>query len=128
LVLPKDDVVPGKTWNRKVKESMPGVGTLTLDTLYTDQGTDPKLGLESIGQATKVVLQPPDDAKANPFPLKIKSQDSKGVLHFDGARGHLVDSQANEKVELSAMSMNMEIIQLTETMTARKLIKDEAPK
>jgi hypothetical protein len=127
LIVPRDDLAPGKTWSRQTKEAMPGVGTMSLDTTFTYQGPDPKTGLEIIAQLTKVDLQPPPDAKDN-FPLKVKSQDSKGVVHFDSAAGHFIDSQSKEKIEISAMVNNMEIIQLTETETARKLVNEGTPK
>ncbi len=127
LVVPKEDLAQGKTWNRQTIETMPAIGTLILDTTFTYQGTDTQNGqkVEKIDQATKIDLQPAADAGNTNFPLKVKSQDSQGVVHFDSDTGHLVDSQMNEKVELSASIMNMEITQVTETSTVRKLVKDE---
>ena len=129
VVLPKDDLAPGKSWTRQTKESVPAIGTMTLDTTFTYDGPDDAEGrkLEKIGQTTKVDIKPPADAKAEAaFPLKIKSQDSKGVIHFDNDAGHLVHLQLNDKIERVATIMNMEINEVTETSTTRKLVKDEA--
>jgi hypothetical protein len=127
LIVPADDLSPGKTWSHQRKETMPGVGIMILDTTFTYQGTDPKTGLDSIAQESKLNLLPPDDAKDN-FPLKVKSQDSKGVLHFDNAAGHLVDSELNEKSAFSTSLNNIEVLRVTETTTNRKLVEDEKPK
>jgi Family of unknown function (DUF6263) len=130
LVVPKEDLSEGRTWNRQTKETMPAVGTLVLDTTFTYQGTDTQNGrkVEKIGQVTKIDLQPPADAGNINFPLKVKSQDSRGVVHFDSDAGHLADSRMDETVELTASIMDMEVTQVTETSTVRKLVKDEVAK
>jgi hypothetical protein len=127
LIVPDDDLTAGKTWSRQRKESMPGIGVMILDTTFTYQGTDPKTGLDLIAREARINLLPPEDAKDN-FPLKIKSQDSKGVIHFDSAAGRLVDSEANEKSAFSTSLNNIEVLRMTETTTSRKLIENGKPK
>jgi hypothetical protein len=104
---------------------MPPGFTKTRDTTYTYQGADPRTGLEIIAQLTKFDIQPPPDAKDN---IKVKSQDSKGLLHFDSAAGHLLDSQSEEKIEISSTINDIKILWLIETETTRKLVNEGTPK
>jgi hypothetical protein len=141
LIVPQDDLSPGKTWTRQVKNVVPPLGTVVIDSTYRYDGPVPNAGPDTvkIGLATKVEIQPQAEgdagagagANANANGLKIRSQKSQGTYTFDNAAGHILDSNLSEvievgatiKVGLGAAAKGMELTQTTETTTIRKLVK-----
>jgi hypothetical protein len=137
LIVPKDDLTEGKTWNRQTKNVVPPIGTVIIDSTYRYDGPASGAAADAarIALTTKVEIQPPAEAAAGANPsaggLKIRSQKSQGTYTFDSGAGHLVDANVNElievgatiKVGLGAAAKDMELTQSTETTTIRKLNK-----
>jgi hypothetical protein len=139
LIVPKDDLAEGKTWNRQTKNVVPPIGTVIIDSTYRYEGPAAGAAADAarIALTTKVEIQPAAEAGAgagantNAGGLKIRSQKSQGTYTFDSGAGHLVDASVNElievgatiKVGLGAAAKDMELTQSTETTTTRKLNK-----
>jgi hypothetical protein len=135
LVLPEEDMAPGKTWTEQSQNTLPG-STLTMVSTFRYDGPSPNDGADAakISASMKAAIQPAEaDAKEkeNAGGLKIRSQKSEGTYIFDNAAGHILHSSLKESIEvaasvkvgLGALAKEMEIIQSNETTTTRKLVK-----
>jgi hypothetical protein len=115
---PSDSLEPGKTWKGKPsKISIPQLGSLAVDQVYTFQGPDaknPKLML--VGMDARVTLEPAENVTA-----KIRMQDGKGSLTFDAEGGRIVNSRANQKMEMVISDRGQDIVQTTETNSTMTL-------
>jgi hypothetical protein len=135
LVLPEEDMAPGKTWTEQSQNTLPG-STLTMVSTFRYDGPSPNDGPDAakITVSMTAAIQPAEvDAKEkeNAGGLKIRSQKSEGTYIFDSAAGHILRSNLKESIEvaasvkvgLGALAKEMEIIQSNETTTTRKLVK-----
>ena len=115
---PADSLEPGKTWKGKPsKMSVPELGSLVVDQVYTFQGPDlknPKLSV--IGMEARVSLQPAENVTA-----KIRTQEGKGSLTFDTDAGRIVSTRSNQKMEMVISDRGQEIVQTTETTSTMAL-------
>ncbi|MCI0742529.1 MAG: DUF6263 family protein [Gemmataceae bacterium] len=115
MILPKEAVAKGKTWNQKVSMKMP-FGKMSGDIEFTYEGPVEKGGkqLEKIAMKPQVKI---DADPATPLPIKLKSQEGKGVALFDNATGRLVEMTSDQVMEMSieanGMNLNQRITQNT---------------
>jgi hypothetical protein len=133
LVLPEEDLRPGKTWTQQNRNASPA-GTLVMTSTYRYEGPAPNDGPDTarITLQVNAEIQPAEaDAKENTGGLKIRSQKSEGTYLFDNAAGRVLRSTLKESIEvaasvkvgLGALAKEMEIIQSNESTTTRKLVK-----
>ncbi len=107
IVLPEKAIKPGDKWTA-VTETKSPIGLMKMTREHTYLGPDSKSGLEKIGVAVKVVLEPDPNSK---FPGKVtlKSGSGEGEILFDNKFGRLSRSQIK-------MVMEMEITAGTQTI------------
>jgi hypothetical protein len=115
---PSDSLEPGKTWKGKpAKLSIPELGSLAVDQVYTFQGPDsknPKLMV--VGMDARVTLEPAENVTA-----KIRMQEGKGSLTFDAETGRIVNTRTNQKMEMVISDRGQDIVQSTETTSTMML-------
>jgi hypothetical protein len=119
LVLPKEPVSRGKTWEQKVELKMPfgkmnTTNTLTYDGSVTRGGKT----LEVI--RLKPVIKIEADPKA-PATLDLKSQDAKGTGYFDAKAGRLAETTLNQKMEMEINAGGQTITQNIQQDVSLKL-------
>jgi hypothetical protein len=135
LVLPEEDLAPGKSWTQQSRNASP-VGTLILVSTYRYEGPAQSASTNAVKIALEIKadIQPAEgDARDNAGALKIKSQKSEGTYTFDNVAGHVVGSTQKESIEvaatvkvgLGATAREMEITQSNDSTTTRKLVKME---
>jgi hypothetical protein len=115
---PTDSLEPGKTWTAKPsKISVPGLGALVVDQVYTFLGPDPKTPkVLNVGMEARVSLEPAENVTA-----KIRTQDGKGSLSFDAEAGRIVNSRGSQKMEMVISDRGQDIVQSTETTSTMTL-------
>lgn len=110
---------PAATWTSKREIGQPPVGTMVLDTTYTHAGPDAQSkGLDRVDAKIKL------DYKFNadlPVTIKLKKQDVSGTSLFDRAKGQLVNSTLNQKIDLSIDAMGSDLDQETKTTVTMSL-------
>jgi hypothetical protein len=105
LSLPGRAVRPGDTWARSDKLNLGMIGTFDAAYKYTYAGKDAKSPqLDKIQVEADVKYAAPADSKASPLPFKILSADLKagggrGTVLYDPAKGRVVSSEMNIKIE-----------------------------
>jgi Family of unknown function (DUF6263) len=102
MLLPEKAVSPGTTWEQKRAVETAGLGTLAIDTTYTDKGEAPgKPGLRLIDGAVKIDIKPGDNAQLT---VRVASQDNAATFFFNTKAGHLSRSEMKQtmKMEISA--------------------------
>lgn len=116
VILPKDAIEKGKSWNHKADMKMPA-GTATVDTKYTYDGP--------MGDFEKILVKPKmsiDGAKAG-FTMKTNEEKSKGYVLFDNKMGRIAESQVTQAmqmtVEMMGLAINMDM-DLTSTLKLKK--------
>jgi hypothetical protein len=120
LELPREDLVPGKSWTRQIKTPSP-FGSMKLVKTYRYQGPETKTAhLEVIGMEMKTSVEPSSDPNVS---LEIKSQDSRGSFSFDPAAGRIVESHVTDQMETTETFMNVELNRSVETSTVMKLVR-----
>jgi hypothetical protein len=115
---PVDSLEAGKSWAAKPsKIPIPGLGTLTLDKVFTFQGPDPKTPrLLLVSIEAKTSLEPAESVTA-----KIRTQEGTGSLTFDAESGRIVNSRNKQKMEMIITDRGQEIIQSSDTTTIMTL-------
>jgi hypothetical protein len=121
IVLAKEPVSKGKSWNVKTDMKMP-MGKITGDIQFTYEGTVEKEGkkLEKIALKPNLTLEA---APNSPFQMKFKGQDGKGYVYFDNEAGRMVEVSSIQNMEMSIEVNNMNILQKIEQNTVMKLRK-----
>lgn len=107
VVLPEKAVKIGDKWTTKTEIKSP-IGVMKMDREHTYLGPDSKTGLEKIGIAVKVTLQPDPNSKL-PAKVELKSGSGEGEVLFDNKLGRVARSQIK-------MTMDMEITAGTQTI------------
>jgi hypothetical protein len=69
-----------------------------------------------VGMDARVTLEPAENVTA-----KIRMQDGKGSLTFDAEGGRIVNSRANQKMEMVISDRGQDIVQTTETNSTMTL-------
>jgi hypothetical protein len=115
---PVDSLEAGKSWAAKPsKIPIPGLGTLTLDKVFTFQGPDSKTPrLLLVGFEAKTSLEPAESVTA-----KIRSQEGTGSLTFDAESGRIVNSRSKQKMEMIITDRGQDITQSSDTTTTMTL-------
>ena len=108
LVLPKEAIAKGKSWNKKVEVKMP-FGVMKLDTTFTYAGPETRNNamLEKIDTKSALTIEPVPGAG---LAIKIKSSDVKGAIYFDNKAGRIVEFSQTQKMvmEISAGGQTFE--------------------
>jgi Family of unknown function (DUF6263) len=122
IALPQEPVSRGKNWHQKSEMPTPPIGVTSVDNSYTYQGIDSQGSgrLDRIDVSVDTEIKPDKDA---PVQVKLKSQDSKGMLLFDNEKGHLTETTLTQKLEMALTVMGMEITQNQESTSTMKLNK-----
>lgn len=104
LVLPKDPVAKGKSWDQKLEMPAPGLGSMVMENKYTYEGPTTKNGktLEQVGLKPTMTFK--GDANA---PVKMSLKDAKGTAYFDNDAGRLVEMTMNQDMVMEAAGQNM---------------------
>lgn len=118
IVFPEKALSRGDTWNQTKNVNMP-FGTMVLDNTYTYEG--PSDRTDKIGVAVKIAIEPKEDS---PIAIKVASQDSKGVFHFDSNAGILRGSELTQKMRLQLKVADGELMQDVESTVKM----EQAPK
>jgi hypothetical protein len=115
---PASSLESGQVWSSKPsKMPIPGLGSLTVEQVFTFLGPDPKTpALLLVGIEAKIALAPAENVAA-----KIRTQEAKGSLTFDSAAGRIVNNRSNQKLEMTITDRGQEIVQSTETTSAMTL-------
>ncbi|MFO0956554.1 MAG: DUF6263 family protein [Isosphaeraceae bacterium] len=110
---------PATTWTTKREIGQPPLGSMLMDTTYTYAGPDAESkDLAKID--SKINLDYKFNAEL-PVTIKLKKQDVSGSGLFDRAKGRLVSSKLNQKIELAIDAMGMELEQETKTTVTMSL-------
>jgi len=109
LVVSKDAVKKGDSWNRKIEVKMDPIGKTVADIKATDEGevTRDAKKLEKIALKPTLTLEAAPNAAAK---LTLKKQDAKGTALFDNDKGQLVETALDQSIE-------MEVSQGGQTLT-----------
>lgn len=118
MILPKEEVSKGKSWSQKVNMKMP-FGKMTGDIQFTYEGSVEKGGqhLEKIAMKPKIKI---DADPAAQLPVKINSQEGKGVALFDNVAGRLVEVTQDQVMEMSIEANGMN---LTQRITQNTIVR-----
>jgi hypothetical protein len=97
---------PAKQWTREYDSSLGPLGTLSIKSTYTDEGTDSFEGkpVERIVFQSTVAYKAPSDVEASSSPFRVvkgelKPDQAKGTLLFDTAAGRLVSMTQSLKLK-----------------------------
>jgi hypothetical protein len=120
LVLPKEPVAKGKSWEQKVEFKSAG-GKMNVVSTNTYEGAVKKDGkeLERVSLKPVMTLTPDPDAQAK---ITLKSQEAKGTAYFDNAAGRLVESNMTQNMEMQTSVMGMEFGQKLKQTVTMKLV------
>ncbi len=115
---PTKSLEVGETWAAKPsKVTVPGLGTLKVDQVFTFQGADPKMpSWLLIGGETKATLEPAENVTA-----RIRSQEGKANMTFDSQRGRIINSRNSQKMEMAISDRGQEIVQISDTTSLMTL-------
>jgi hypothetical protein len=121
VVLPRDAVTKGKTWNTKADMKLQ-FGKIKGDIQFTYEEAVDKEGkqLEKIALKPNVTIEAAPNA---PFQLKLKSQEGKGHVYFDNVAGKLAEVDSTQIMEMTVEANNLTIQQKIEQKTTMKLRK-----
>src|SRR5262249_40592935 len=95
LLLPKEPVRKGSTWNQKLEMKSPG-GNLAVEKINTYQGSAKRDGKDLERIALKMTFTIDSEI------VKIKSQEAEGSAYFDNAAGRIVESVMTQNQEMEA--------------------------
>ena len=100
--LPADPVNKGDTWVRTENSNFGAGQIMTFQTEYTYQGTVEKDG-RTLDKITSKILSVMFALEDSPLPFKLKGSDlkateSEGIILFDRAEGHIVESVSNNRI------------------------------
>ena len=120
LILPKDGVSKGSSWDQKMDlktgvMAMKVEITNTLDAPVKRDGKE----LQRVSMKPKLTLQSNENSPAQ---IKLKSQDNKGSAYFDNAAGRLVETNMIQKLEMGVSIMGMELSQKMDQTVTLKLV------
>jgi uncharacterized protein DUF6263 len=122
LVMPKEPVTAGKTWNTKNEMKLP-FGKMVAEIEYKYAGPVEKEGktFEKIFLKPKADIQPGKDA---PIAMKVKSQEGKGTALFDNTAGRLIEVTNQQNMEMEAENMGIAFtMRMTQATTMRLVDK-----
>lgn len=120
LVVPREAVTKGKTWEQKSDVKLP-LGQLKIKMVYTYEGPTTRHGrkMEQINFAPSITLESDPNA---PIKIELKSQDGKGVAYFDNAAGRLVELTLNQTMQMEMTVMGQAVQQNLKQTSSMKLL------
>ncbi|HUY32059.1 MAG TPA: DUF6263 family protein [Pirellulales bacterium] len=120
---PTKPLKAGSSWKHTVETKTP-FGKQKAITTYTYGGIEKHEGhdLDKIDLKLDVELVGGDEDKVKP---KIVSQESEGVIYFDGEQGWLARQRTTSKVEMELMQGDMKIGETVSTTTRIQLVSDD---
>lgn len=109
LILPREAVKKGETWNQKVEMNSP-IGQMIVNTTCTYKDKEDVNGqpLELITVEPKITLKPDPNAAVK---AKLKSQTISGKSYFDNVKGQLAQVQMHQTMEMELLAGDMVINQ-----------------
>ncbi len=124
LMLPKDPVKKGDTWDQKMELKMPPVGIMKMHNKFTYMGSEERGGkmLEKIDVKIDLTIAPIEDPN-QPFEIKVKSSEMKGTMYFDNKAGRLAESVLNTKMAMEINAMGNVIDSSMDQTVTLKLAK-----
>jgi hypothetical protein len=124
LVLPADDLAPGKGWSAKGTVPLGPGASLELDKNYIYQGPDAKAATEKIKLDVKMTLKAP----ANPnLEVKLVNPEGTGAFLFDNQKGRIVSADVTQKIALQIKAGGMEDTRSTEMTNVMTLVDGKSP-
>jgi hypothetical protein len=104
LTFPEKPLAKGDSWNTALDVDQRDVGKQSVASTYTYQGADTIGGkkLDVIDSKQETKFQPAKDATGS---IELKDQKSSGVIHFDNARGELIDSESSTTMKMKMTMM-----------------------
>lgn len=120
LSFPKEPVTPGKVWSKSIEVKAP-FGTMKFTNTFTHKGA------EKVGNSTYDKIELKTEISTEPDPAgegvtTVKSQNSKGVIYFDGQRGIIVESSQNQEFELEVKAMDGTVTMTKNNVSKFKLL------
>lgn len=117
IVLPKDAVDKGKTWNHKTDMKLPQ-GSAVVDMKYTFESiTD---GIAKVSVKPKMTI---DGGGKAGFTMKSNDEKAKGYVLFDNKEGRIQESQVTQAmqmtIEMMGLTINMDM-DITSTLKLKK--------
>jgi hypothetical protein len=98
--LPKEAVLPGKTWTRDTELDNPAVGKQKIKSVYTYIG--PKtVDAKSVEEVDAAVTMDFVGAANHAAKMSVKEQDIKGTVYFDNAAGRVTQAKTAMKMKYS---------------------------
>jgi hypothetical protein len=99
-VLPKESLVPGKSWNDESLYENPQAGKQKVKSTYTYVGPKTVEG-KPVEQIDFVVALEPLPSEQQAVKMDIKEQHGTGTIYFDAAAGHLLQSTTTMKLKMA---------------------------
>jgi hypothetical protein len=98
--LPKESLVPGKSWNDESLYENPQAGKQKVKSTYTYAGPKTVAGkpAEQIDSVVSLELLPPEQQAAK---IDVKEQHGAGTIYFDASAGHLLQSTTTMKLKMT---------------------------
>jgi hypothetical protein len=120
LVVPKDAISKGKTWDQGMEMKSP-IGKMKIEIANTFDGQVKRDGkeLERVAMKPKITIEAGEDAKIQ---VKLKSQDSKGSAYFDNTAGRLVETNLVQNMEMAVSLAGQELTQKLKQTVSLKLV------
>jgi hypothetical protein len=119
LVLPKEAVAKGKSWNKTFELKMP-FGKMKGTNKFAYQGPvtrgDQKLEEFALSQEVNIEADP-----GAPATLKVKDQNAKGKAYFDAAAGRLVETGLTQNMNMEIMAGGQMMVQRIKQTISLKL-------
>jgi hypothetical protein len=124
VVLPKDSVVKGSSWDEKTAASIAGGhAKMTLYTKATYQGEADRGGkklAELDLKPTAVTVERSPTSGLGPFTLK--KHEGKGSVVFDNDKGRLVETQGSQTVDMESGAAGQTIVWKIKLSLSAKLV------
>ncbi len=119
LKFPEKPLAKGDSWNTALDVDQQDVGKQSVATTYTYQGIDTigERPTDVIDMKQESKIQPAKDATGS---IELKDQKSSGVIHFDNARGALIDSESSTTMRMKMSMMGRTLDQDITIKTSMK--------
>jgi Family of unknown function (DUF6263) len=121
MVLPKDAVKKGDSWNYKNEVKMDPLGKMIVDNKATYDGEAAKDGLK----LDQIIIKPTMTLEATPnSPTKVtlKKQDTKGSASFDSGKGQMVESSMDQNLDMEMEAGGQSVTMKMKQTVGMKLV------
>jgi hypothetical protein len=125
MLLPEKGISPGTTWVQKRSVETAGLGSMDIDTTYTDKGETPgKPDFHKIDGAVTIQFQQPENPQVS---VRVASQDNAATFLFNTAAGHLSRSEVKQNMKMEIMAQGQTVSQNLSQTVSMTLAGESAP-